>query len=238
MPHCRYDHVYAFGVVLKQLSKGQLYLLYLQQINDLTQTNSGHITERIHSVLRVHTRPQGTEVPQPTLIQCPNRNYGPVWLTDPISQQSIPEKNNNSQKCHASISCGYSYSGPLVIAALWPWGRLSLQQKKVPGIFLAVESSRCVRLTSPPSVGPLSGKCGSLNVSPPHGPPLSVTGIALSFFLQALNKIVTTSSREFPHFDGPHSFRHHGKKASTSVQKTVIFFIRRETINFPWKTLS
>jgi hypothetical protein len=32
-------------------------------------------------------------------------------------------------------------------AALWPWGRLSLWQKWVPGIFLGLNSSRCVRLT-------------------------------------------------------------------------------------------
>jgi hypothetical protein len=42
-------------------------------------------------------------------------------------------------------------------ATLWPWGRLSLQQKWVPGIFLGVKDSRRIRLTaSPPSVSRLS----------------------------------------------------------------------------------
>jgi hypothetical protein len=38
-------------------------------------------------------------------------------------------------------------------AALWPWGRLSLLQKGVPGIILGVKGGRRVRLTTlPPSV--------------------------------------------------------------------------------------
>jgi hypothetical protein len=67
-------------------------------------------------------------------------------------------------------------------ATLWPWGRLSVWQKCLPGIFLGVKGSWRVELTaSPPSVSRLSRKCRCLDVSQSYGLPRSVTGIVLLY---------------------------------------------------------
>jgi hypothetical protein len=55
-------------------------------------------------------------------------------------------------------------------AALWPWGRLSLWQKWVPGIFLGVKSGRRVGLTTlPPSLSRMSENVAASTSCNPKG---------------------------------------------------------------------
>jgi len=64
--------------------------------------------------------------------------------------------------------------------ALWPWDRLSLYQKWVPGAFPGGKGGRCVRLTVlPPSFGVM--KSGNLNFLEPSGPLQACNGTDLPF---------------------------------------------------------
>ena len=63
--------------------------------------------------------------------------------------------------------------------ALWPWGRLSLEQKWAPGVFPGGKSGRCVRLTTLPPSCAVVTKSGSLN---PSGPVQACNGTALSMY--------------------------------------------------------
>jgi hypothetical protein len=55
-------------------------------------------------------------------------------------------------------------------AALWPWGRLSHQQKWVPGNVLGVKSGRRVGLTTlPPSISRMSKNVGASTSRNPKG---------------------------------------------------------------------
>jgi hypothetical protein len=58
----------------------------------------------------------------------------------------------------------------ILAAAIWPWGRLSLWQKWVPGIFLGVKSGRRVGLTTlPPYVRRMSENVGASTSRNPKG---------------------------------------------------------------------
>ena len=65
--------------------------------------------------------------------------------------------------------------------ALWPWGRLILWQKWVPGEFPGGKCGRCVRLTTLPPPCAVVMKSGNLNFLEPSGPLQACNGPALPF---------------------------------------------------------
>ena len=66
--------------------------------------------------------------------------------------------------------------------ALWPWGRLSLWQKWVPGAFPGCKSGLCIRLTTLPPSCAFVMKSGNVNFLEPSGPLQACNGTALPFY--------------------------------------------------------
>ena len=67
--------------------------------------------------------------------------------------------------------------------ALWPWCRVSLQEKWVPGVYPGGKGGRCVRQTTLPPSCAIVTKSGHLNFAATSGALQACNGTALLFFL-------------------------------------------------------
>ena len=79
--------------------------------------------------------------------------------------------------------------------ALWPWGRLSLEQKWVPVAFPGGKGGRCVRLTTLPPPCAVVMKSGNLNFLEPSGPPQACNRTALPFTFTYACTLVHVSAK-------------------------------------------
>jgi len=74
---------------------------------------------------------------------------------------------------------------------LWPWDRLSLQQKWVPGAFPGGKGGRCVRLTTLPPSCTVVMKSGNLDFLEPSGPLQACNGTALPLMIRWIQRPIS-----------------------------------------------
>ena len=81
--------------------------------------------------------------------------------------------------------------------AIWPSGRLSIQQKRLPGVFTRGKGGRCLRLTTSHHPVPLSRNLGTLTSWNPLGHSRSLTALIYVYLFYWLFLLVIPMALSF-----------------------------------------
>jgi hypothetical protein len=71
-----------------------------------------------------------------------------------------------------------------------------LTQASTRNVLEGIMRPACKLIMPPSSVRQLSGQCGSLDVSEPYGPPLTVTRVASPFYSNIATRIMSIVAQE------------------------------------------